>query len=147
MSRWITRRTVLLPLALVVVILGVGGIVVALSSNDVRCSKTEQRAMAEFAHYDGAAPAWESNPKITGGCTASFTVGAEPGTVMAWYQEQLLGHGWTVQPAPANTFPTYVEAERDGLRYMLMFEGPTDGAELEVQPGQTRVTISGDPYC
>ncbi|HEV2107781.1 MAG TPA: hypothetical protein VGR16_05920, partial [Thermomicrobiales bacterium] len=72
-----TVRTRRLPRALLIVVgtlivligfLGVGAVTMG---NDLICSKTERRPMSEFPHYDGAEPKWESNLKITGGCTTS----------------------------------------------------------------------------
>lgn len=85
--------------------------------------------------------------------------------MLAYYQERLSQQGWTVKPPPASTMPIYLEAERDGLQYFLMFEGadpfappPGEGDEavlkagtplvtqfdgFSLSPGQTRVSIMG----
>jgi hypothetical protein len=139
-----SRRRRLLVAGLLIVFLGALGAIAITQSNDFVCSDAERRAMSEFPHYDGATPDWESNAKITGGCTTSYIVTAQPEEALAHYREQLAQRGWTIIDAPANTFPIYVEANREELRYFLMFEGA--GQEQEgpgLQPDQTRVSISG----
>lgn len=93
--------------------------------NDVFCSAAEKRAMSEFAHFDGAEPEWESNAKVTGGCTTTFTVDGSPDEVRTDYDENLSRNGWSVELGPDNSFPLHLEADRDNLGYFLMFEGPT----------------------
>jgi hypothetical protein len=118
--------------------------------------------MSEFPHYDGAEPDWEANFLITGGCTSSYTADADPYDIRAFYQERFHQNGWTVTLGPSNSFPIHLEAKRDDVRYSLMFDNGApytrervegvlkagtpivkefDGFELE--PGQTRVSITG----
>jgi len=118
--------------------------------NDLVCSGAETRAMSEFPHYDAAQPEWESNLKITGGCTTTYTVQASPDAVRAYYHERLSQGGWTVRLGPANSFPIHLEADRDGLGYFLMFEGADSSAASQqeqdidaLRSGQTRVSIMG----
>lgn len=152
----------LVAIGAVIVLLGGVGVGAAMMGNDFICSKAERRAMSEFPHYGGVDPAWESNFKITGGCTTNYTTKADPATVMAYYHDHLRQRGWTVAAGEANSFPIYFEADRGDLRYFLMFEGTDPFAPLEVnevikagtplameseevalEPGQVRVSISG----
>ncbi len=137
-------------LGLLVVLTALVGVGAVTMGNDLVCSETEQRAMSEFPHYDATEPEWDSNAKITGGCTTSYTVQADPDEVRTYYQERLGQGGWTVRLGPANTVPSYLEADRDDLGYFLMFEGANsfDPSNQEqggdvLGPGQTRVSISG----
>ena len=115
--------------------------VVAPMSNDLICSGGEKGAMSEFAHHGGARPVWESNPKTTGGCTATYAAGARPEEVREYYRERLTERGWAVELGPDNSFPIHLEARRGGLTYFLNFAGTeTDDA---LKPGQTRVGIGG----
>ncbi len=139
-----------IALGLLVVLTALIGVGAVTMGNDLVCSETEQRAMSEFPHYDAAEPEWDSNAKITGGCTTSYTVQAESDEVRTYYQERLSQSGWTVRLGPVNTFPIYLEADRDDLGYYLMFEGADsfDPSNQEqegdvLRPGQTRVSISG----
>ncbi len=136
--------------------------------NDFFCSAAEKRAMSGLPHFNGVEPEWESNLKITGGCTTTFTVEAEPEEVRAYYQERLSRNGWSVEVGPDNSFPIHLEADRDDLGYFLMFEGPDPSGPLSreqvqkqkngqaqdleqqeaqehaaVEPGTTRVSIQG----
>ena len=159
--RRVPRRR-LITAAANIVLLGCIGILAITMGNDLICSTTEERAMSEFLHYDGVEPDWESNLKITGGCTTSYTADANPEEVRAYYRKHLEERGWSVIVGPSNSFPIHLEAERDGLRYVLRFEGGDpfalareeqvlragtpivmqfDGFEL--RPGQTRVSITG----
>ncbi len=110
-------------------------------SNDFVCSGSEKRAISEFSHYEGAQPVWESNFKITGGCTGTYSATAAPETLRDYYVELLAQHGWTVEEGPDNSSPLYLEARRDGLRYFLHFFD-TDMDET-VRPGKTSVGIMG----
>jgi hypothetical protein len=53
------------------VLLGTAGFVALQVGNDFYCSRGERKAMSEFPHFDCAEVDWESNFKITGGCTTS----------------------------------------------------------------------------
>jgi len=163
---------VLKSLLVALVILGVPVAVLASGAipiwNDFFCSAAEKRAMSEFPHFDGAKPKWDSNLKVTGGCTTTFTVVGSPDEVHAYYEETLSRNGWSAEVGPDNTFPIYLEADRDDLGYFLMFEGPDlagpltqeqvqkqkgvqaqDAAQQEVpehgvvDPGKVRVSIQG----
>ncbi len=138
--------------------------------HDLLCGKAEKQVMAKFPHFGGVEPDWEANFKITGGCTTSFVVEATPEEVRAFYQERLTRSGWSVQAGPDNSFPMQLEADHEDLRFSLMFEGAESAGPLtqeqvekqkqaqdqaatagatcpdcapELQPGQTRVSISG----
>lgn len=168
------NRPVLKSMLVALVVLAVPVAVLASGAipiwNDFFCSAAEKRAMSEFAHFDGAKPKWESNAKVTGGCTTTFTVDGLPDEVQAYYEENLSREGWSVEVGPDNTFPIYLEADRDDLGYFLMFEGPDladpltreqvqkqkgvqvqaqDAAQQEVpehgavEPGKVRVSIQG----
>ena len=124
--------------------------------------------MSEFPHYGGAEPVWETNAKISGGCTTSFTVEASVAEVYSYYQEHLHQRGWTLQEGPANSSPLYLLADRDGIHADLNFHypppleryGPVDDPATRERmrvaqereqvscptcpkPGQTQVSISG----
>lgn len=166
------NRVLLKSLLVALVVLAVPVAVLASGAipiwNDFFCSAAEKRAMSEFPHFDGAKPKWESNAKITGGCTTTFTVDGSPDEVRAYYEESLSRNGWSVEVGPDNSFPIHLEADRDDLGYFLMFEGPDqadplsreqvqkqkgvqteDAAQQEVpehgavEPGKVRVSISG----
>lgn len=157
-----TRRLLIVAGVVAVVLLG-AGVAVVVTSNDARCDQAEQEAISGFPHFDGALPEWESNVKITGGCTTSFVVTAGSDEVLAYYQQQLTRQGWTVQPPAPNSYPPALQVERDGFQFFLMFEGlpSTDvtgedviivkagtpvvpeADALDVEDGVTRVSISG----
>jgi len=40
--------------------------------------------MSEFPHFNGAEAEWESNFKITGGCSTSYMAEAEPPEVLSF---------------------------------------------------------------
>ncbi len=151
----------LFAIGAVIVLLGGVGVGAAMMGNDFICSKDERRAMSEFPHFDDADPDWESNFKITGGCSTNYTTKADPAAVMTYYQDHLRQRGWTMTAGEPNSFPIYFEADRVDLRYFLMFEGadpfaPAPGneviksgtplameSEFGLEPSQTRVSISG----
>ena len=150
-----------------ILLIAVAGFVAVQVGNDFYCSGSERKAMSEFPHFEGAEADWESNFKITGGCTTSYTAEAELPEVLSYYQEQLRQRGWAVSEPLANSFPSSFNAERGGLRFSLQFEGSQMGqlqgrppaeatalAEklradernadfLGVKEGETRVSISG----
>ena len=123
--------------------------VVAPMTNDLICSGGEKGAMSEFPHHGGAQPGWESNLKVTGGCTATYAAGARPEEVREYYHERLTERGWAVELGPDNSFPIHLEARRGRLAFFLNFIDPEmeDFAGTEtgdaLQPGQTLVGIQG----
>lgn len=117
-------RKALIVSAGAVLILGAGVAFLAVQfGNDFRCGGAEQQAMSEFPHFNDAQADWESNAKITGGCTASFVVDAETDDVLAYYRDHLSDRGWTLQDGPANSMPVPLLAERDRFRFHLNFFG------------------------
>jgi hypothetical protein len=163
----ISRRVIIFGGLAAVLAVGAVGFVVVQVGNDFHCSGTERGAMSEFPHFGGAEADWESNFKITGGCTTSYTAEAELPEVLSYYQEHLGARGWAVSEPLANSFPSSFHAERGELRFSLQFEG-SQVAQLEgwppaeasaraeqirreeanadflgVKEGYTRVSISG----
>lgn len=141
----------LVAIGAVIALVGCVSVGAAMMGNDFICSKAEQQAMSEFPHYDGADPDWESNFKITGGCTTTYTTRADPEAVRTYYRDHLRQRGWTVTAGSANTFPIYCEAERGDLGYFLMFEGadpfaPAQGEEA-IKAGTQIVMESPKAIC
>jgi hypothetical protein len=58
------------------------------------CSDAEEAALAEFPQYGGIHA--EPDGDIDGGCRVDLNVDDPPGDVIAYYREQLTGHGWTL---------------------------------------------------
>ncbi|MEO6399099.1 MAG: hypothetical protein ABIP13_11570, partial [Tepidiformaceae bacterium] len=165
----IPRKIIVIAGLAAIPLVAVVGFVVLQSGNDFHCGRGERKAMSEFPHYDGAEAHWESNFKITGGCTTSYTVEAELPVVLSYYQEHLRQRGWAVTEPAANSFPSSLQAERGPLRFYLGFEEsqisslarlgypPAEATALAkrlraqqadvkflgVKEGQTRVSISG----
>jgi hypothetical protein len=156
-----SKRIIMASVVFIVLLGGLGTLAFTVA-NDFICSKNERRVMSEFPHYDGADLDWEADLLITEGCTTSYTADADPYDIRAYYQERFQQNGWTVTLGPSNSFPIHLEAKRDDVRYFLMFDNgdpyPRERAEgvlkrgtpivmefdgFELEPGQTRVSISG----
>jgi hypothetical protein len=137
-------RALLIVVGMLIVLIAFLGVGAVTMGNDLVCSTAERRAMSEFPQFDGAEPSWESNLKISGGCTTSYTVQAAPEEVRAYYRGRLEQSEWMVQVGPANSFPIHLEAERDGLRYFLMFERSRFVRRIEPGTGRGRVETRPD---
>jgi hypothetical protein len=114
-----TKRIIMVAVAIPLILLGI--LAVGMNIDDV-CSPAEQRAIAEPLNPDGPDLQWESNVKVTGGCTTSYIVNGAPGEVRASYRDLLHRNGWSVTVGPAYSFPLHLATEHDGLTYFLMFE-------------------------
>jgi hypothetical protein len=118
----IPRKFIVIVGLAAILLVTVVGFVALQVGNDFHCGGGERKAMSEFPHYGGAEPRWESNFKVTGGCTTSYTVEAELPVVLSYYQEHLRQRGWSVTEPAANSFPSFFQAERGPLRFYLGFE-------------------------
>lgn len=157
------RKRLLIGGTALAIVVAAGGAAALTIGNDLYCSGSESGAFSEFPHYADARPDWESNFKISGGCTAAYTIEADASDVRDYYREALAQRGWAVSEGPPNSSPLFLIATREDLDFSLNFATAslpltTDGGEAlrekqrqaaegvdenALRPGQTLVSIAG----
>lgn len=92
------------------------------------CSDAARAALKEFPHYGGITA--EPDESEEGGCYVNPPVGDPPEDVIAYYREQLTGHGWTLDESEQQESETSegpletgsITAHREGLSWELLYE-------------------------
>ena len=89
------------------------------------CDANERAVFAEFPQYGGLQPQPLSSSD-SGGCTVLYETPDPPAQVLAYFEEQLTAHGWTLA-RPNMRNPTGqpgggLTAQRGSFRYMVLFE-------------------------
>jgi hypothetical protein len=121
---WVLGSVVAVILAPLILFSAVNG----LGSLFTGCSDAEIAALTEFPHYGGITA--EPDAGAEGGCFVDLPVGDPPDDVIAYYREQLTGHGWTLDEPEQQEGETSegafevgdITAHRNGLRWNVTYE-------------------------
>ena len=124
----------------VVIVVVVGFVILVLSipafsfvRDLTACSAAEKRVFAEFPHYGGIRLEPSGNGDA-GSCIATYRAPVPEQRVLAYYQQALGSHGWSLQP-PRTTKADddqgqefrsgELSARREGYTYAVLYEaGP-----------------------
>jgi hypothetical protein len=96
------------------------------------CSEGEMRVLREFPQYGGRL--LDPDYRAENGCFVAFTTDDQPERLRAYYEEQLTGRGWTLEPPPPAVEAAEGQPEAGGLSaargrygYQALLESPVRG--------------------
>ena len=120
---WVLGSIVAIVLAPVILFSALNGLGDLLTG----CSDAARAALTEFPHYGGITA--EPDESAEGGCFVDLPVGDPPDDVIAYYREQLMQHGWTLDDSEQQESETSEGAEsgsltahREDLSWELLYE-------------------------